>query len=50
MIVGLVPVLVALMSLLAVLLLVRTLVATVRNDGYGQRPPPARLGADPRQQ
>jgi hypothetical protein len=32
------------MALLMVLLVV--LFAVIRNDGYGQRPPPPRLGAD----
>jgi hypothetical protein len=37
--------LVALMGLVA--LLVALLGAVIRNDGYGQRPPPPRLGAEP---
>jgi hypothetical protein len=35
-------------ALLMVLLMVlpMVLLAVIRNDGYGQRPPPPRLGAD----
>lgn len=29
-----------------VAVLAAVLVAVIRNDGYGQRPPPPRLGAD----
>jgi hypothetical protein len=34
------------LGLLGVWLLVRALVETVSSDGYGQRPPPSRHGAD----
>jgi hypothetical protein len=37
----------AVLALVApVALLVRAVVAVVRNDGYGQRPQPPRLGTD----
>jgi hypothetical protein len=44
---GVVPALGMVVALLAAWRLIRALVATVRSDGYGRRPPPARLGPDP---